>query len=147
MTAIRVLMAAAGALLFPVLSHADASNTTYEHSVRCERSALDYYNETEQAKNISNNTFFYESFVENHYNAGASKCFVFISSMLHRYRDDTAIWTDSLIDIESRRVFASLSKTVNLKSNTVENFRCDINGNECASKNEFRTLIKPYMED
>ena len=141
------LIALAAVMLSAPASRADEGKNSYGPSVRCEKNALRYYNETEQPKNTSNSSVFYESFIESHFNTGANRCFVHISAMVHKYHDNTAVWSDTLIDMDSNTTFGSLKKTVDLRSNTVDDFQCSINGEQCSSKTEFKERAKTYMED
>ena len=140
-------MALVAVSLLAPASRADEGKNGYEPAVRCEKNALRYYTETEQPKNTSNNSVFYESFIESHFNAGANRCFALISAMAHKYHDNTAVWSDTLIDMDSNTAFGSLKKTVDLRSNTVDAFQCSINGEQCSSKSEFKERAKAYMEN
>ncbi len=148
MALIKTWSPAAALLLLPAgLAVADPGEPSYSQATGCEKSALSYYDKTERVRNTSNNELFYESYMETHYNISANKCFVLISSMSHKYKDDTASWSDTLIDVEEEHAFGSFVKVVNLRTSTVGELRCDLNGQSCASKDEFKQLAKAYMEE
>ena len=147
MSFLRLMAVCLATITIGLQAKAEDRKAAYESSTRCEKIALNYYNENENSKNTTNNSFFYESYIESHFNAAEKKCFARTSAMMHQYRDDITTWRDTLIDIDGNTTIGTMIKVVDLRSNTVIDFQCDIRGEKCASRADFKSLVKPYMEN
>ncbi len=128
-------------------SRADGRRDLYAQNVRCDKSALTYYNETEQPKNTANSHQSYESYFESNYKESEDRCVIYISSMMHRYRENKVVWSSTLVYVDNRIAFGTLIKSIDLVSNKIDYFKCDVAGETCSSKDEFMGMAKPYLEN
>lgn len=84
---------------------------------------------------------------ENHYNSKLHKCFLLITTSSWD-EIQGSILDETLFDSYGLNIIAYFSEAKNLIKGTNYLYNCDINEKRaCLTKDEFTSLIKPYMAD
>ena len=105
----------------------------YELQERCGKSASEMFGKDfpkEERKGLEN--------FENHYNVRLNKCFMLEDNMLTT-RDQGKVYQTrllTLVDVHGNKAVASFSP-----------LNCDVQEKKCRTEEEFRVLIRPFMED
>lgn len=127
-----------GFVLLPVLltstiAHSQSRKEIYELQERCGKSASDMFDKDfpkDERKGL-------ETF-ENSYNVRLNKCFILEDNTVTT-RDQGKTYQYkllTLIDVNGNKVYGSFSP-----------LNCDVLEKKCRNEQEFRTLIRTYMED
>jgi hypothetical protein len=120
-------------LVIASTAQAQSRKEIYELEERCGRRAEQIFQKDfpqDQRKG-------FESF-ENHYNVRLNKCFLL--------EENSMVITDAgkshhsklltLVDVNDNKIYGSFSP-----------LNCDVQDKQCRSEQEFRTLIRPFMEE
>ena len=105
----------------------------YELQERCGHSARELFDRDfpkEDRKGLENFT--------NHYNVRLNKCFLLEenTTFLRGEGKSKKIKTMSLVDVQDNKSYGDFSP-----------FGCDVQEQKCRTEQEFRALIRPYVED
>jgi hypothetical protein len=115
----------------------------YDLAQQCAKSAADWFNRTYLRGGIYNPDGALEAEFQNHYNSQINECFVLVKAWPTKQEGLTldAGKRESLWDVnESKEYgFYILDRSLDLN--------CRVSTNPCHSKDEWDTLIKPYMEN
>jgi hypothetical protein len=137
------------ALLMSEGAYGEADKVQYELQERCGRAAAAAFerdnppgqngeiSDTKEGQAVSS--------YENHYNVRLNKCFVMYSMQFLNYKSTPKTTTQSYIvfDVNENKEYG------NLMLNSGENtpWECNVLKTFCHSEDEWRKLIRPYMED
>ena len=130
----------AALLLVGTASYAQPNKAQYELQERCGKRAAEVFakewdsgvSNTASGQIIGN--------YENHYNSRLNKCFYLEISNL--YEGKAPIRSMGLFDLNENREIATYSK---IEGDAF--VYCLVQGKVCRTEDEWRTLIKPFMED
>ena len=142
------MMKALGALLGLVLLGSGAQaqwlKQKYELSAQCRKQAAETFRKYWGSGISTSNTGQIIGKYENHYNYRLNKCFYLeISDSYERGKSPFRLMR--LYDFqESREIGVFVGTTVFLEEKTAH---CSVQEKECKSEEEWRALIKPFMED
>jgi hypothetical protein len=105
----------------------------YELQERCGKSAAEMFEKDfpkDERKGLEN--------FENNYNVRLNKCFILEENTMIN-RDQGKVYSSkllTLIDVHANKVVGSFSP-----------LNCDVQEAKCRTEQEFRALIRPYMDD
>jgi hypothetical protein len=130
----RVLVIAAALLLVGTASYAQPNKEQYELQERCGKRAAEFWQHGPGSfPNLPSVTFNYE----NHYSARLNKCF-FLYLETYVSENRTTHKNMRLFDLNENKEYGAFASTP---------LACVVRGKGCQSESEWRTLIKPFMED
>jgi hypothetical protein len=116
--------------------HAQSAKETYDLQERCGKRAAEIY-QKDFGQNVTSDT---SSTVianyENHYNLRLNKCFMLEDSMTYTKDAKEGIKILTLADINENKIYGSFDP-----------MECTVQERSCHSEQEWRALIKPYMEE
>jgi len=140
----KPIATALGLALFATGAHAQSLREKYELSAQCGKQAEEIFrkywgigiSQTDIGQIISK--------YENHYNYRLNTCFYLeISDSYERGKSPSRLMR--LYDLEEKReIGAFVGTTVFLEEKTGH---CLVQGKDCKNEEEWRALIKPFMED
>jgi len=87
---------------------------------------------------------------QSHYNSRSNKCFYLLKREGHRenYRDSRGLYKIiMLIDLHENRGIGSYEGMTTERTMEEKTFDCLVQEKKCKSEEEWRALIKPFMED
>ena len=120
-------------LVTSVAAHGQSRKEIYELQERCGKSAAAMFDKDfpkEDRKGL-------ESF-ENNYNVRLNKCFLLEENTMIT-RDQVKTYQTkllTLVDVHGNKVYGSFSP-----------LNCDVQESKCRTEQEFRALIRPFMQD
>ncbi len=96
----------------------------------------------DESKNIQSSNF------ECHYDKKLDKCFILVKYIVlpQKLEDDPAWYFLFLIDVYGRKEFGAFRREQRKNFNWFVR-HCEVNSEKCSSEEEFRNLIRPYMEE
>jgi hypothetical protein len=135
-TPMRCKAASAAILLLniaPTIVAAQPDKVAYELQERCGKRAAEIFAHdypSQPPNGIAN--------YENHYNSRLNKCFMLETSTQPVTADGKreVVKIDILADVNENKVYAEFDP-----------ISCDVNGRTCHSEEEWKMLIKPFMEE
>jgi hypothetical protein len=120
-------------LVTSVCAYGQSRKENYDLQERCGRSAAEMFDKDFPKDDRKGLEVF-----ENNYNVRLNKCFMLEENTLIT-RDQNKTYTSkllTLIDVHGNKVYGSFSP-----------LNCDVQEKKCGTEQEFRALIRPYMED
>jgi len=124
----------------------------YELQERCSKRAEEVFKDDGRVTRAGNGQPVVFDF-ENHFSLILQKCFALETTLIfptHKASKgkEQAIVAYFLLDVNEHRSVASFMKVFGTKAPTAESRTaiCFVDGKKCQSEDEFRALIKPYME-
>jgi hypothetical protein len=116
-----------------VPAYAQSRKEIYELQERCGKRAAEVFdkdNPKEDRKGL-------EDF-ENHYSVRLNKCFILEMNTTYSQVEGKSLKTRvlNLIDVNDNKLYGSFSP-----------LNCDVQDKTCHSEQEFRALVRPFMED
>jgi hypothetical protein len=137
----RVLVVAAALLLVGTASHAQPNKEQYELQEGCGKRAAEVFakgwgsgvSNTKSGQTIAN--------YENHYNSRLNKC-MYLEIANAYERGKARFRSMRLFDLNENREIATYSKIEGAAF-----VFCSVQEKGCRTEDEWRTLIKPFMED
>ncbi len=129
----KCIAIAASLLVTGMSAYGQSRKEIYELQERCGKRAEEIFEKdfpTSERKGLE--------LFENHYSVRLNKCFMLeINTLMIR---DAGKTTSSkfltLVDVNDNKVYGSFSP-----------LECEVQGKTCRSEQEFRALIRPFMED
>lgn len=119
--------------------YAASAKDDYELQEKCGKSASKYFNDIENI-NLSSKDFLLLKDFNNHYNKKLNKCFVLIigkATWIKKKENETF---QKLLDINENKEYGHIMQ----KEDVLE---CMFLDQACYSKNEWNSLIRPYLEE
>ena len=130
----KALAASLTVVLLASGAQAQSAREAYEFSAQCAKHAADTFRkEWDSPRGFAAN-------YENHYSLRLNKCF-YIEITNTDEREKGSFRSMRLYDLHQNREMAGYDKW----ADTV--VYCSVKGKRCASEEEWRALIKPFMED
>ena len=138
-----VTLTFAVSILFWNTATAEPNKVLYELQERCGKQASDIFKkeidanvtDTSQGKMIAN--------YENHYNARLNKCFYLqTATIISRGKDHTMSKSLQLFDLHENREIATY---FDFDGKRV--MQCEVGNNSCHTEQEWRALVKSFMEE
>ena len=128
------LVAFAALVATCVYAHGQSKKEIYELQERCGKRAAEVF-EKDFPKNERKGLEVYE----NHYSVRLNKCFLL--------EDNT-----TYLKVEGKTTTSKILFLIDVNDNKVygrflDAFNCEVQEKPCSSEQEFRALIRPYMED
>jgi len=116
-----------------VAAHGQSRKEIYELQERCGKSATEMFDRDFPKEDRKGLEVF-----ENHYNVRLNKCFILEENTLITREQGKTYQTKllTLDDVQDNKVDGSFSS-----------LNCDVQETKCRNEQEFRALIRPYMED
>jgi len=105
-----------------------------ELSERCGKQAEEHFKELGAKPGMSGISY------KNHYNSRLNKCFYVI--LINDWREGLQMF--SLVDVNENKYVGLYHASKNVPDGPVE---CQVQGKQCKTEEEWRALIKPFMED
>lgn len=121
------------ALLTAQVAHGQSRKEIYELQERCGKSAAAMFEKDFPKEDRKGLELF-----ENNYNVRLNRCFLLEENTMTT-RDQGKTYQSkllTLIDVHGNKIYGSFSP-----------INCDVQELKCRNEQEFRALIKPYMED
>jgi len=113
----------------------------YELRERCGKYCEDYFRKT-YGNGMMSSEYGYENWsFENHYNKKMNKCFILTNSLVVTKSDKSVNQTKELYDVHENKSYGNII-TFNGKV-----LSCVVLDKQCNSLGEWKSLIKPYMEE
>jgi hypothetical protein len=125
---------------------AEPNKEQYELQERCGKRATEFFEKEYGHRGVSNTeTGQSTAQFENHYSPKLNKCFVLVSTMAFENANKTKSYSfdDILIDINDNKIVGEYFQ----RNNNAAPDMCNVASADCHSKEEWRTLLRPYMED
>jgi hypothetical protein len=121
-------------------AHSQSRTEIYDLQERCAKSAAEMF-EKDFPKDSRQGSVSYE----NNYNVRLNKCFMLDESTTTRSDQGKMYRTKSLmlVDVNGNKLSGSVSSTNGVLDGTY----CELQERKCHSEHEFRTLVRPFMED
>lgn len=131
--------------------YADPNKVAYELSRECSKDAEDSfkkdYGDGQETSKEERTIYGYT----NHYNSRLNKCFILItSSTFYKHTKDkpkSVTTVQELYDLNDKKEYASYYGDWNVTTKSDDSVLCNVQQKPCKSANEFKELIKPYMEE
>jgi hypothetical protein len=116
-----------------VCAYGQIRKEIYDLQERCGKSATELFDRDypkDQRNGLTN--------FENHHNVRLNKCFMLEDSTTVTHDQGKAFTYRflALIDVQDNKVYASF-----------DSLACEVQGKKCGTEEEFRTLIRPLMEE
>ena len=127
-------LAALSLVLLATGAQAQTAKEKYELSELCGKRAEEHFKELGAKPGMSGISY------ENHYNSRLNKCFYVIT--INDWREGLQMF--SLVDVNENRWVGSYHASKSVPDGPV---RCEVQKKRCNSEEEWRALIKPFMED
>ncbi|MGI8526881.1 MAG: hypothetical protein ACR2K5_12025 [Pseudolabrys sp.] len=130
------------------ISYAAADKAEYELRERCGKRAEQVWRTEFPNDGITNHPDGSQTTTnyKNHYSATLNKCFYLQTGMTIK-KGNTAIATERLYDINENNEYGMLVSDIESPSFVKKVFVCFVKDKKCSSENEWRELLKPFMED
>lgn len=126
-------------------TYSQSSKEQYELQERCgKRAAAEFKNEFPEGSVSKTKDGQMTTNYQNHYNARLNKCFYLSSSVIYEKRDGKTVTNKvmRLYDLNENNEYGTFAGELN------DPFvLCAVEDRLCSSENEWRQLIKPYMEE
>jgi len=139
----RVLVVAAALLLVGTASHAQPNKEQYELQERCGRRAAEFFDRVKkELQSMEGPLRWFHSTYQNHYNSRLNKCFILEDTIITADNDPSLDHSFSITDINENKKYGVYWG---------RNHVCWVSGKtkDCwpHTEEEWRELIKPFMED
>ena len=142
------------ALLILVLStgaQAQSLKQKSELSEQCRKRATEVFKKKRDGHvSVPTDTGWTFTTYQSHYNSHSNKCFYLLKREGHRenYRDSRGLYKIiMLIDLHVNRGIGSYEGMTTERTMEEKTFDCLVQEKKCKSEEEWRALIKPFMED
>ena len=133
-------------LWWPSIGQAQPNKDLYELQERCGKRAEEVFNKTYKRMSEADGAKLFFDF-ENHYNPRLNKCFILVTRTTFKVVEgkltEQTSETTWLRDLNDNREYG----TYVWFSTLAAPFTCEVRGKQCRSEQEWRELIKPFMED
>jgi hypothetical protein len=147
-------MSAIAALLGLVLAtgaQAQSPNEKSELNEQCGKRATEVFTKKwDDQVSVPTDTGWTFTTYQNHYNSRSNKCFYLLKREGHwgNYRDNRGLYKIiMLVDLDENRGIGSYEGRTTEPTMEEKVIVCSVQDKECKSEEEFRALIKPFMED
>jgi hypothetical protein len=135
----RQLAIALLSLVLATEAQAQSLKEKFELSERCGKQAAERFAKFQSEHGLSSQPFNYE----NHYNSPLNKCFYLETFFLLGSEPSSVTIVKTLVDLHENREIGRYHKP---RENDRQR-RCSVQEKQCTSEEEWRSLIKPFMED
>jgi hypothetical protein len=140
----RSIVLAAALVWCPSIGQAQPNKDLYELQERCGKRAEEVFTRTYKRWEESDGRSVFFDF-ENHYSPRLNKCFFLLTNTIYQMQGglpqgqpSKTIW---LFDLNDNRQYGTIAEAQGTT------FTCELRGKQCRSEQEWRELIKPFMED
>jgi hypothetical protein len=138
-------------LWWPIIGHAQPNEDPQE---RCRKQAEEWFQPFQRVLETDGYTTSFD--FENHYSLRLNKCFYLLTMKVFRTDSKSPdqggklMWLHDLNDNTQYGEYGHLSddhRLLGVSPETVGILVCEVRGKRCRSEQEWRELIKPFMED
>jgi len=147
----KALLALLSLALFATGAQAQSPKHKSELSEQCRKQANEVFKKKRDGQvSAPTDTSWTFTTYQSHYNSRSNKCFYLLKREGHRenYRDSRGLYKIiMLIDLHENRGIGSYEGMTTERTMEEKTFDCLVQEKKCKSEEEWRALIKPFMED
>jgi hypothetical protein len=123
-------------------AYAEPNSALYELEARCGQQAVEYFERNigrQGMRKEKDGATTFPSF-ENHYNPALNRCFIVVYQLSTYPTPGTYVFR-YIKDINNNRLVGTF-----MQQDTKSPDRCVLNGKQCQSEDQWKELVKPYIE-
>jgi len=106
--------------------------------------AEEYFKQAYGKKFWADDQTFFSAHYTNHYNKKLNKCFVLITTTKTPKKTNSApLIVETLWDINEMKKYGEIKRLMA----TVQTSKCEVLGNYCNHLSDWKSLVRPYMEE
>jgi hypothetical protein len=147
----QLAMALLSLLLFASGAQAQSPKQKSELSEQCRKRANEVFKKKRDGPvSVPTDTSWTFTTYHSHYNSRSNRCFYLLQREGRRenYRDSRGLYkVITLLDLHENKGIGSYEGMTTEPTREEKTFDCLVEQQRCKSEKEWRTLIKPFMED